>query len=294
MNVIKLFKMVMGMAISIVTLTNCSSTMKCYVTGEPETKIFTSDGKYLGEIPFNGIVEIKIDRKDNRHDFLIAQQKPDSPIIPIGLNYSKRHNAFREFIAGIFTIPTLWISAATLMKYYDRWDANDQLILNKSQKSNEDLLQTILQSPSPLDEISEMEIGSAKSKKNNRSKQKTEANLINKTGKFEKCLSLSTINPLSGDKKTINFAGEIITKCSKKSGNSLRVIGKLKPKEEPLDYTIGLKGGIKKDGDKYKAVDKFGNDVIISCLNNGNYCLSFVFSGFNVELEFDPKSFVNN
>lgn len=87
MNVIKLFKMVMGMAISIVTLTNCSSTMKCYVTGEPETKIFTSDGKYLGEIPFNGIVEIKIDRKDNRHDFLIAQQKPDSPIIPIGLNY---------------------------------------------------------------------------------------------------------------------------------------------------------------------------------------------------------------
>lgn len=149
-----------------VSLTGCSSTMKCTVYGTPGTKLYTSRGGYLGTVPQSGMCDIELQRKDYKHDFLLTQFDTESPIIPMGLDYSKRNNKARDTVTGITVfafLPFFWIPTICWSNYNDRLDVEDCLKLQQHQSSNADLYAMVANASNPIDEMKTYSIKEHKS-----------------------------------------------------------------------------------------------------------------------------------
>lgn len=142
-------------ASTILGFNSCSSVMKCDIYGKTGTKIYQTNGDWIGTIDNSGKAQIKLSRK-KKYDFFYAQESEGSPIIPIGLNYNKRSN--QEFLGGLLSIiclpVTVGISVYKCEQYFTQnEDVKDQLKLLKRQNSNTDLSKLIYNSSDPIEEI---------------------------------------------------------------------------------------------------------------------------------------------
>lgn len=144
------------LCIVLTSLTSCSSWMKCTVQGEPGTQILNTYGDLLATIPQSGATEIKLKRKDRKKDFLLTRQTPESPIIPMGLNYDKRNMAGREaacYWSSVVALPLFWIPILVYGNYTDNYDVSDELKLSNTQSANSDLNNLVMNASLPTDEI---------------------------------------------------------------------------------------------------------------------------------------------
>lgn len=72
-------------------LMSCSSLQTFSIYGDPGTKIYTHDGKYLAQIDYSGKTDVTFDRKGvygPMYSSLLQAQVPNSNIlVPFGLDY---------------------------------------------------------------------------------------------------------------------------------------------------------------------------------------------------------------
>lgn len=269
----------------------CSSKMRSVIQGRPGTTIYDSFNNKVGYIGESGVGEIELNRRV-RHDLLYARENATAPIIPIGLNYDKRHNEFRTTMTLITMIPTIWITAYCYANYRDNYDANDDLKLNKRQTTNQDLASIIDNSSNPIEEIRSLK---PKQKKTSRSKSpKNNFSLlwINKEGEISElksiCIVTTTMN------KTQSFAGSIcFYQLDENTNPMIKIKGFLENGSE-LNYPIALIAPFRydKNSNSYVAKDKVNNsDIKISPSDDGTAVLSFYMNGLNVKITFNPDSF---
>lgn len=281
--------------ISILFTSSCSSTMKCSVYGAPNSKIYNGDGKYLGTISSNGKCDVKLSRY-KRYDFLLTQEAPDTPLIPMGLDYKARHNQFRDFMGILFCIPTIWISGYAWMKYGERADVQDALALRNKQYSNTNMSQLVMSSVNPIDEIRSIEptahkSGKSKKASNESSEKSKNESMINKTGEITVLKSFSIINPMN-DKEVGKYdvTGTIrFIDFGQDSKNPVCCVN-FKYKGQNTIYLI-LKTRFKKKGKDYIAESDENGKVTISFINNKEATISFWKDMGIFKFRFDPNSF---
>lgn len=281
-------------------LNSCSSVLTCEVQGKPGTEIYRLNGNYLGIIDGSGKTKIRLPR-NYRHDMIYAKETRNSPIIPIGLNYSKRANM--EFLAGtasLIAVPvTFGLSVYGMSKYYDYADVKDLLKLNKQQNSNTDLTKLIYSSPNPIDEIKNLPVRQHKhGKKSN--KKNTETSWINKNGSIKK-ISKAYVD-LIGDKKDIkisddlkiefSFFEDFDNKMLDKSYFPPTILFSGTINNEKFNYTINLKETFKEEESGYLAINKKDNSPVkIISLSPDQSLLSFEYQTFLFNFVFDINSF---
>lgn len=262
------------LALTIFILSSCSSTMKCTVYGEPYTKIYTSKGDYLGEISSSGSTNLSINRK-NRHDFLLSRQSSTSPLIPIGLDYSKRSMGFRNFCTAFFSLPTLCIATVPYANYLDNLDVDDELKLNAKQSSNQDLEQLMLSSSKPVDEINRLTI-KTKSGNQNKKTSSIDPSLFNRTGEYSDLKSMSILK--DGEKLSLEITGTIFFDFTYDSLPIISISAKSGDKLE-YNYDIPLETPFYKKGTKLLSKDEDNNEVVIESTGNDYYVITYTANG---------------
>lgn len=276
------------LAISVLLNSSCSSTMKCTVYGEPNTKIYTSSQGYLGEIPSSGSLKIAVNRQKKRHDFLLAKRSSESPLIPIGLDYSKRSNTIRSIFAYLFFFPTFSTSWICYGNYcMDNYDVNDLLKLNSKQSSNQDLEQLILSSSKPVDEINRLTIKTKSSNKNKKTSS-IDPSLFNRTGEYSDLKSMSILK--DGEKLSLEITGTIFFDFTYDSLPIISISAKSGDKLE-YNYDIPLETPFYKKGTKLLSKDEDNNEVVIESTGNDYYVITYTANGALFNLEFNSKSF---
>ncbi len=281
-----------SLTVSIFAFWGCSGTMKCVVNGQPGAAIYDSYDNIVGVIGPTGTGEVKLNRAQS-HDLLYTMESDTSPKIPLGLNYGRRRNGFRQFMGGLCAPLTFCYSILATVGYiYNNEDVSDELKLNKRQSSNTDLTSVIQNSSNPIDEIKaykpKARKGATSIKSNNTSNT---LSWINEEGEVSelKSISLATIieentQPFTG---TISFYYPDIANDNKLR---IRIQGILDGSE--FKYSISLKTPFKKMNGGYEATEKETDSPIkISLLKDGLAKLSFNYEIFEVGIIFNSSSF---
>lgn len=277
----------------VISCCGCSSKMKCVVQGKPDTTIYNTNHDKVGYIDNSGFGEVVLDRH-MKHDFIYARENSNSPIIPIGLNYDKRHNEFRSTKMWITLFPSVGLSALAMGDYEgNNGDVADELKLHKQQTANQDLASLIYSASTPIEEIQTLKPRQTKSGRSTEPSSNFALSWINQDGKISKLTSLSIVT--NAVKKSQSFKGTIdIYHLGENSRPMIRIKGRLGNGSE-LNYTIHLASPFKKVRNAYIAKEKESNaDVKIYPSTDGTAILSFSMNGLNVELAFNPDSFKEN
>ncbi|MCM1451199.1 MAG: hypothetical protein NC102_02990 [Clostridium sp.] len=296
MRGIRLLLFIFLATIFIIGLEGCSSKMNCLVYGKPGTEVYDSKNQWLGTIDNDGKTKIVLNRKE-RHDFVYTKEGKDTPIMPIGLNYDKRNNTFRDIMAGVTCFPTIYISAAAWNNYHKNADVEDGLKLHKRQNTNEDLMLMVNSSTNPYDEIRSLNVKSHKfGRLRNEEKNKIETKTndlewINTDGEVKEIKSFGI--EVNNQSKSQSFKGNIVFDFSTDPKNPvIKIKGKLK-NGKIFSHNIELNKLFKKSGSKYFATEKHEKtSVEITPLDNGNAMLTFELNETPVKIMFNPKSFV--
>ena len=85
-----------------VVFSSCSTTEKFYVSGTPNTKIYTISKEYLGTVGANGRAKIEIS-SDKFYSCFLSQSPNSELYVPFALDYEKR-GRFREVIGATLVI----------------------------------------------------------------------------------------------------------------------------------------------------------------------------------------------
>ena len=90
----------------IMTLSSCNIAQKIVIIGNPGTKIYDTNEKYLTTINNTGTASIKLAREEAYHYFLQAQAPQSDILVPFALDYINHNRMDIEgAIAGyVFTI----------------------------------------------------------------------------------------------------------------------------------------------------------------------------------------------
>lgn len=288
-NIVKSFISWLLLSAIIVSSSGCSSKMKCMVYGKPGTTIYNSFNEKVGQIGSSGSGEVILDR-NRRQDLLYARDNETSNIFPIGLDYDKRHNEFREAMLGIFLFPTAGLAGIGYLNYLYNDDVFDQLKLRKKQTTNQDLATIIYASSNPVDEIRALKPKEIKSGRTKESKANFSLPWINKEGEITELTTISIITDRG--KKPQSFNGSLRFYYLEDNTNPMiRIKGALQNGSE-LNYPIALATQFKKDKEGYSAKEKDSNAVIkIVPLKDGSAALSFYMDKVNVEIAFNSDSF---
>lgn len=270
----------------------CSSTMKCTLYGAPNAEIYSSKGDLLGQISSSGNVQLSFSRKKKLPDLLMLKETSDSPLVPIGLDYSKRNNTFRLTMLTLSIAPTLWIAPAIGLKYFDYNDVDNGLKLNKRQQDNHDLVSMVQHASNPIEEIKRMQKLNVVQKQNSESTS-VDLKLINRTGEYTEIAPIAQFLPKKSNVYSdVSFKGTLFFNMKGGMTNSIKIYGELGVNKEPLNLFIRLKTPFKKNGNFYQAEDDEGNKITITGLNDGNYAISYNIGIGVIRLEFNPSSFV--
>lgn len=71
-------------------ITSCNITQKIIVKGQPGTKIYDSEEKYIATIDHTGETSISLDRTEKYHFYLQAQSPQSEFLVPFALDYVNR------------------------------------------------------------------------------------------------------------------------------------------------------------------------------------------------------------
>lgn len=272
-----------------VTTTGCSHNLNMTLYGTPNSKVFDSKGEYIGQIASNGVMNVSLNRYES-YDLLFTQNTDGDPLIPVGLDYSKRNSLFREIMVGILFFPTVGISAWAEYVYCERMDVGDGLKLDRPQYANTGFIQAIDMSPNPIDEIRALTPRAHKSgaPAGGASRQPAvSTDWINKTGRVSEIISFASESRLFGGKKSSAATGSILFGFS----DSRAILVKAELNGNEFKKMIVLKDNFKKKGNVWTTTDNDGMDVEISFDSDGNACLKFSVSPFPVTITFDPSKF---
>lgn len=279
--------------------------MNCVVTGTPGSQIFVNetfdknapvnDLTHIATIPSSGEIQVKLNREKILHDFLFVRTTSESPLIPMGLDYSKRNTTGHRILCGVF-IPTgigVPIVSLPIALWMDNKDVDSELVLHKRQTANSDLNSIVMSASNPIEEINNLKPKEHKSSKKSRKNSDAlfdKSQLVNKSGTFSVIKTVDVLSPENGKAlKQIPLVGTVTFDCptNNTSSWSVKLKGKLNGGDKPANFFIPLKTKFKQSGTKWIAKDKFGNPVEISFMNNGYAVLDFFIEKLHIRVEYD-------
>ena len=132
------------LCVLIMILSSCNIAQKIVIIGNPGTKIYDTNEKYLTTINNTGTASIKLDRKEEYHYYLQAKVPQSNILVPFALDYIN-HNRPDENAGPLLALSYFLPPGAggawglpVAIRLWSYGDADFNYLEN--QKTNEDLI----------------------------------------------------------------------------------------------------------------------------------------------------------